>query len=439
MADQYDFKWTVASKPGFTVLPQTKESTKTSLVLTGRGSANWGQDLQQNLLKLLENFASPTKPANAVTGQLWFNTTTKTMHVYDESLIASGQDPWSSSIGGGALRSSTAPLNPQPGSQWYGDDNALKIWDGSKWVQLYPPKNTDIQKVAFVTEYNNLAALINKINGAPQGATLAAAFGWNQTGSIIASETVDSLTNQKWINMQTLVSKMCTFLGISSSDIGSYGFMFESGNSIPIGMKAMEANYAALESAISQFSSGTIRFKPVAAALESNSPANGTATRTTSWSGTINHTITATFANKAAMDAYFNSGGLIHISPSLTNGVTSRDTEVKNFLAAIGTVKFSVTGSVDSANRANATGYYDLTTTNKLVFGHSSGTSQFQIYAKLDGTNKVVLQISYISPGTLYGGVGGTLTSRTTLQRPSTAYLNAPAIAFPTVTQTTIA
>lgn len=443
MADQYDFKWTTASKPGFTVQPQTKDTTSTSLVLTGRGSANWGKDLQQNLLKILESFASQNPPANPVTGQIWFNTRTKQAQIYDADLIAQGKDPWATSLGGGATSSANPPSAPQTGSQWYDPTTGiLKMWNGTTWEQIYPLRATEVQKVAFVAEYNNLAQQINKIIGAPQGTTLATSFGWNQTGSVIPVETPDTITNQKWINMQALVKKVCAFLGLSSTNVGDYGFMYESGNSIPIGVKTMEANYAALEAAVASLSVGANRYKPIAAALESTAPAGGSATRTTSWYGVINHTVTATFANKAAQDAFFNSGGTIQFSPALANGITSRDTEYKNFLASIGTVKFSITGSVDTAGRANPTGYYDLTTTNKLVFGHSSGQVMYQVYARLESTNKVVFQITFTNPGTLYntlyGGVGGTLTSRTTLQKAISAYLNSPAIAYPTLTQTTI-
>ena len=71
MSDQYTFTWTSSSKPSFTVLPQTTDTSDTSLTLTGRGSANWGQQLQENLLWLLENFADSTAPAVPTTGQLW--------------------------------------------------------------------------------------------------------------------------------------------------------------------------------------------------------------------------------------------------------------------------------------------------------------------------------------------------------------------------------
>lgn len=46
----------------------------TSLDLVGAGYPNYGQAFAQNFLKLLENFASPFPPENAIEGQLWYDT-----------------------------------------------------------------------------------------------------------------------------------------------------------------------------------------------------------------------------------------------------------------------------------------------------------------------------------------------------------------------------
>lgn len=51
-----------------------KNNYSTSLDLIGPGYVNYGQDISQNFLKLLENFASPNPPVNAIKGQLWYDT-----------------------------------------------------------------------------------------------------------------------------------------------------------------------------------------------------------------------------------------------------------------------------------------------------------------------------------------------------------------------------
>lgn len=48
-------------------------SANTSLLWYGKGSPNYGERVQENVLHLLEHFAGPTAPANPVAGQLWFD------------------------------------------------------------------------------------------------------------------------------------------------------------------------------------------------------------------------------------------------------------------------------------------------------------------------------------------------------------------------------
>lgn len=443
MSDQYDFSWSLASKPGFTVQPQTKDTTSTPLVLTGRGSPNWGRDLQQNLIKMLEHFASPTPPANGVTGQLWYDTTNKVLHVFDASVDA--QNAWASSAGGGTTSGATPPANPKPGTQWYNTTaGALMIWDGTQYIQIWPMPNTAAQKIAFVTEYNVMAGTINAIIGAPvnvAGTTLATAYGWGQSDTFVA-ETVYTLTNAKWVALLNKIIVVCNFLGVDASGVSTDGFIYETGNTIPYGAVTMLQKYNSTLSTVVGLTGTTIRFKPTLASLESSVPAQGTASRSTTWSGTITHEVLCAFADTSSMLAFFNSGGQIQFFSSETNAGTLRDFQWMNFLGNIGTVKFSATGSIDSQGRANTKGIYDLNSVYQLVFSvaNPANTNQvFTVNAKIDSSKTVHFQLVYTDPGTLYGGVGGTLTSATTLVRASQAILKAPVLAYPAVTQTPLA
>ena len=64
-----------------TIQDGTINTTSTSLGLPGRNYAGYGQTLNTNLVKLTENFAYDTPPANPLKGQLWFNTTAGTLNV----------------------------------------------------------------------------------------------------------------------------------------------------------------------------------------------------------------------------------------------------------------------------------------------------------------------------------------------------------------------
>ena len=57
-----------------TLLPGVP-GNNSSLTLTGKGAPNYGQVQQQNIIRLLENFADTIEPESPTVGQLWFNRT----------------------------------------------------------------------------------------------------------------------------------------------------------------------------------------------------------------------------------------------------------------------------------------------------------------------------------------------------------------------------
>lgn len=64
-----------------------------SLKLVGQGAAmynedlTWGHAMQLNMLHMLENFASDKAPASPVEGQLWYETNSKRLRVFDGSVF----------------------------------------------------------------------------------------------------------------------------------------------------------------------------------------------------------------------------------------------------------------------------------------------------------------------------------------------------------------
>lgn len=59
-------------------------TTSTSIGLPGRNYAGYGQTLDENMVHMLENFASTEPPANPLRGQLWYNTNNQTLYVCPE-------------------------------------------------------------------------------------------------------------------------------------------------------------------------------------------------------------------------------------------------------------------------------------------------------------------------------------------------------------------
>lgn len=105
--------------------------TTTSLKLPGPNYVGYGDDLNENLIYLLENFASGTSPLTSVSlqGQLWFNKNTQTLNVF----TANGYQPVS-----GITVSGTQPLTAKVSDIWYNTvTGQTSIFDGA-WNTIGP-------------------------------------------------------------------------------------------------------------------------------------------------------------------------------------------------------------------------------------------------------------------------------------------------------------
>jgi hypothetical protein len=117
-----------------TIADGTVNSTNTSLTLIGKNYAGYGIFLNENYIKLLENFYNSSAPTAPLAGQLWYDSTNSLLKVYNGSLWK----PISSSASG-----STQPSSPVTGDLWYDSANAqLKVWSGSTWVTVGPSYTT---------------------------------------------------------------------------------------------------------------------------------------------------------------------------------------------------------------------------------------------------------------------------------------------------------
>jgi Chaperone of endosialidase len=102
----------------------------TSLTLIGKNLPNYGQFLDQNFLSLLENFSNGSQPANAITGQIWYNTTKGALQVYNGTLFKNIA---------AATNSPTAPTGSVAGDLWFDSANQqLNVYNGTGWVIIGP-------------------------------------------------------------------------------------------------------------------------------------------------------------------------------------------------------------------------------------------------------------------------------------------------------------
>ena len=112
-----------------TITDGTVDNT-TSVQLFGKSFSGFGEGLNENLVKLLENSAGTSAPSAPLTGELWMDTAVGQLKVYNGSAF----EPT-----GGAKSQSTAPTSPGAGDLWHdSDDDQLYVYTGSAFQLVGP-------------------------------------------------------------------------------------------------------------------------------------------------------------------------------------------------------------------------------------------------------------------------------------------------------------
>ena len=112
-----------------TITDGTVDNT-TSVQLFGKSFSGFGEGLNENLVKLLENAASTSAPTAPLTGELWFDTNTGQLKVYDGTAF----EPT-----GGAKSQASAPTSASAGDLWTdSDDDQLYVYTGSAFQLVGP-------------------------------------------------------------------------------------------------------------------------------------------------------------------------------------------------------------------------------------------------------------------------------------------------------------
>jgi hypothetical protein len=113
-----------------TLADGTIDVATTDLALIGKGYAGFGEKLNENLVKLLENFNNTSAPSNKVVGQLWYDKTNNQLNVYTGS-------KWKPV--GSPTPSTTQPTNAVLGDEWFDTtNNQYYIYSGSAWTLIGP-------------------------------------------------------------------------------------------------------------------------------------------------------------------------------------------------------------------------------------------------------------------------------------------------------------
>lgn len=145
-------------------------NTSSSLTFTGKGAANYGTVQQENLIRLLENFADSTEPLYPTIGQLWYDAGKKTLKV----LMSVEPREWRA-IGGTQIRE-TPPDIPAIGDTWFDPTGSasgiMYLYTGvgrypevngaiGGWEQIYPAP----VMLAGRDEYDEMLLMVLQIVG----------------------------------------------------------------------------------------------------------------------------------------------------------------------------------------------------------------------------------------------------------------------------------
>ena len=133
----------------FTTISDGTTELASALTLIGKNYAGYGQDLNTNFVKLLENFSNSSPPgAPLLEGQLWWDKTNDILKVYQ----GTAWKPIASSTVSG-----TAPTGIVTGDMWWDTGTTqLRVYNGAGWTEIGPGYDSGLgESGAVVAEVND--------------------------------------------------------------------------------------------------------------------------------------------------------------------------------------------------------------------------------------------------------------------------------------------
>jgi hypothetical protein len=132
------------------------DQLSSDITLIGKNYSGFGETLNENFVKMLENFANSIRPERPIRGQIWFDTTETKLKVYTGTAFV----PVSS-----ATISDVQPITLGVGDLWFNNnDKQLYFYDGSSVILLGPSYSVSQGlsgfKVQTILDRNNTSRVI---------------------------------------------------------------------------------------------------------------------------------------------------------------------------------------------------------------------------------------------------------------------------------------
>ena len=155
-----------------TITDGTIDNT-TSLTLFGKSYSGFGELLNEDLVKLLENSASTSAPTAPLKGEVWFDTTVNQLKVYDGTSFKPT---------GGAKSQASAPTSPSAGDLWVDSTNSqLYFYTGSAFILAGPVYTSGQTLSGFKIETVTNDSAVSKV--------IASMYSGNIRVAILSAET----------------------------------------------------------------------------------------------------------------------------------------------------------------------------------------------------------------------------------------------------------
>ena len=104
--------------------------TTTDLTLIGKNYSGYGELLNENFVKILENFSNSSQPASPIEGQLWWDSTNDLLKIYNGTTFK---------VISGSTSSASQPTGAIAGDLWFDSTNQqLYVYNGASWVLIGP-------------------------------------------------------------------------------------------------------------------------------------------------------------------------------------------------------------------------------------------------------------------------------------------------------------
>jgi hypothetical protein len=158
--------------------------------LFGKNYPFYGQYLDENFIKLLQNFANATAPGNPLQGELWYdisNTANQVLRVFNGTSWLPVTPVWVAN---------SAPVTTQVGAQWWDATNLqLNMYNGSGWTTVGPAyKATDGKSGSLVEDVVDTSNVTHTVIKFYTNENVSAIVSYDQSFTLSSSSAIAGFT-----------------------------------------------------------------------------------------------------------------------------------------------------------------------------------------------------------------------------------------------------